>query len=167
MRLFDPQFKTYFPNYILQSLMAIVVLVIILTVLEIGAHLALVASMGASSFIVFAMPKSTQAQPRYVIGGHTVGLLSGGACYLPFLWLSFPVGSLGAELLYVFMCAVAVGMAIFLMSITDTEHAPAAGTALGIVAHGPSWQAVVFILSCVLALSLARWLLRGKLRNLV
>ena len=62
MRLFDPQFKTHFPNYILQSLMAIVVLIIILTVLEIGADLAIVASLGASSFIVFAMPKSTQAQ---------------------------------------------------------------------------------------------------------
>lgn len=167
MRLFDPQFKTYFPNYLLQSLMAIVVLVIILTILGVEAHLAIVASMGASTFIVFAMPKSTQAQPRCVIGGHAVGLLSGSACYLPFLWLSFPVGSLGAELLYVFTSAVAVGMAIFLMSITDTEHAPAAGTALGIVAHGLTWQAVAFVLSCALALSLARWLLRAKLRNLV
>jgi len=112
------------------------------------------------------MPKSTQAQPRNVIGGHAVGLLSGSVCYLPFLWLSFPVGSLGAELLYVFTCAIAVGMAIFLMTITDTEHAPAAGTALGIVAHGFTWQTVV-VLSCALALSLVRWLLRAKLRNLV
>ncbi|MFC1980746.1 HPP family protein [Chloroflexota bacterium] len=166
VRLFDPQFKTYFPNYILQSLTAVVILIIILTVLGMGANLAIVASIGASSFIIFAMPKSTQAQPRHVIGGHAVGLLSGSACYLPFLWLSFPVGSLGAELLYVFTGAIAVGMAIFLMSITDTEHAPAAGTALGIVAQGFTWQAVVFVLSCVLALSLARWLLRAKLRNL-
>lgn len=167
VRLLDPKFKTYFPNYILQSLLVVVILVIILTVLEIGANLAIVASIGASSFIIFAMPKTSRAQPRRVIGGHAVGLLSGGVCYLPFLWLSFPVGSLGEELLYVFTGAIAVGMSIFLMCITDTEHAPAAGTALGIVIDGFTWQAVVFVLSCVLALSLARWVLRAKLRNLV
>ena len=167
MRLFDPKFKTYFRNYILQSLMVVAILVIILTVLGIGADLAIVASIGASSFIIFAMPKTARAQPRRVIGGHAVGLLSGGACHLPYLWLSFPVDSLGAELLYVFTGAIAVGMSIFLMCITDTEHAPAAGTALGIVIHGFTWQAVVFVLSCAIALSLARWLLRAKLINLV
>jgi CBS-domain-containing membrane protein len=167
MRLFDPQLKTHFPSYLLQSLIAVAVLLIILTVLEVEAHLAIVASMGASTFVIFAMPKTTQAQPRYVIGGHTVGLLSGSICYLPFLWPSSFMGSLRVEFLYVFGGAIAVGIAIFLMSITNTEHAPAAGTALGIIVHGFNWQVVVFVLSCSVALSLARWLLRGKLRNLV
>ena len=79
MRLFDSQFKTYFHYYFLQCLIATGVLVIILFILEIEAHLAIVVTMGASSFIVFAMPKTKQAQPRCLIGGHIVGLLSGGA----------------------------------------------------------------------------------------
>ena len=38
----------------------------------------------------------------------------------------------------------------------STEHPPAAGTALGLVIHGWSWSAVVFILSSALILSVLR-----------
>lgn len=167
MRLLDRQFRKYLGHYIIQSLMAAAVLAIILAVLHIEAHLAIIASMGASTFVVFAMPRSVQAQPRSVVGGHTVGLLSGSLSYLPFLWLSIPSGAPAEKLFYVLAGALAVGLAIFLMSITNTEHAPAAGTALGIVVHGVSWQAAVFVIVCAVGLSLARWLLRGWLRDLV
>ena len=63
--------------------------------------------------------------------------------------------------------ALSVGLSIFLMVITDTEHPPAAGTALGLVIPGWSWSAVVFIMSSAVILSLLRIALRRKLVNLL
>jgi CBS-domain-containing membrane protein len=49
----------------------------------------IVAALGASTFIVFAMPSSATAEPRRLIGEHAVGLFSGALCYLVFLSGSF------------------------------------------------------------------------------
>lgn len=54
----------------------------------------------------------------------------------------------------------------FKMVITDTEHAPAAGTALGLIAHGWEYKVVVLVLASVVALALARQLLKPWLRDL-
>jgi hypothetical protein len=53
------------------------------------------------------------------------------------------------------------------MVSTDTEHPPAAGTALGLVIYGWSPSAVFFILSSVIVLSLLRVVLRPRLINLL
>ena len=167
MRLLDPGFKKIASRYVLQSLMAMAILLIILAVLEIQAHLVVIAAIGSSTFVVFAMPRAKQAYPRSLIGGHLVGLLSGALAYLPFFWLNFPEGSVAYQVLCVSAGATSVGLAIFLMTVTNTEHAPAAGTALGITIQSFSWTAVVFVVASVVGLSLARWLLRDWLRNLV
>ncbi len=167
MRLFDPRFRRFTGRYVLQSLMAAVVLFVILAILETGAHLIVIAAIGSSTFIVFTMPHIRQAYPRSLVGGHLVGLFSGAACYIPFFWL-FPQQRLIPDTLVVVLTgALAVGLAIFLMTITNTEHAPAAGTALGIVLQGLTWTGVLFVVASAVGLSLARWLLRGWLRNLV
>jgi len=167
MRLFDPGFRQFIGHYVIQSLMAALVLLIILATLEIQAHLVVIAAVGSSTFVVFAMPQAVQARPRSLIGGHLVGLFSGAICYLPFFWLASRQQLIATELLLALTCALAVGLAIFLMTITNTEHAPAAGTALGITVQSFSWTAVVFVVASVVGLSLARWLLRDWLRNLV
>ena len=50
---------------------------------------------------------------------------------------------------------------------TDTEHRPAAGTALGLVVHGRSVSAAVFILASVIFISIVRLVLRRRLVNLL
>ena len=52
------------------------------------------------------------------------------------------------------------------MAVTNTEHPPAAGTALGIVAHVWSYQIVIFVLVSAIGLAIVRRLLRGYLRDL-
>jgi hypothetical protein len=52
------------------------------------------------------------------------------------------------------------------MTITNTEHPPAAATALGIVTHGCSWQTVLFILIFAIGLAIVRRLLRERLIDL-
>ena len=51
------------------------------------------------------------------------------------------------------------------MAVSETKHPPAAGTALGLVVHGRTLSAVVFILTCAVAPSVARVVLRSGLVN--
>ena len=112
------KFKKLWKYYIFQSALATVAIFIIVLVLE-EKNVVMIASMGASTFICFALPKSVPAQTRNVIGGHLVGLACGAIFTLTTLpsYAEFPL---------------AVGFAIFLMVALDVEHPPAAGTALAV-----------------------------------
>jgi len=167
MEIISKSFKRAPKSYIMQSLLAVVAVAVILYFVEVLTHAAIVAALGASAFVVFAMPHSITAHPRRLIGGHVVGLLCGTFCYYAFL--SGPLGKLitSWEFTTLFIYALAVGLSIFLMAITNTEHPPAAGTALGIVAHAWSYQVVIFVLLCAVSLAIVRRLFRSQLRDLV
>jgi CBS-domain-containing membrane protein len=166
MHVIDKSFVRAPKSYIIQSLLAVVVVAIILYFVEVLTHTAIVAAIGASTFIVFAMPRSITAQPRRLIGGHIIGMVCGSLCYYTFL--TGRLGELTAnwEFILWFTCALSVGLSIFLMTITNTEHPPAAATALGIVAHGWSYQIIIFVLACTIGLAIVRRLLRGYLKDL-
>lgn len=166
MRIIDRSFIKAPRRYIVQSLLALVAVAIILLFVEVLTHAVIVAALGSTAFVVFAMPRSVTAQPRRLIGGHVVGLLSGTLCY--YVFLAGPFGKIftGWEFTVLLVYALAVGLSIFLMAVTNTEHAPAAGTALGVIAHTWSYQIVIFVLVGAVSLAIVRWLLRGYLRNL-
>lgn len=121
-------------------------------------HVVITASIASSVFIVFAMPQAITAKARNLIGGHMIGLLSGslfGLVSHPTMFLS--------DVLY----ALSVGCAIFLMVVTDTEHPPAAGTALGVVLIGFSLNLLLSIITSIVLLALVHRLLRSSLMDLV
>ena len=62
--------------FILQSFLAGVAVFIILSFLTLRQSI-MVASLGATAFIVFAMPKSITAKPRNIVGGYLIGILAG------------------------------------------------------------------------------------------
>lgn len=164
--IIDESFKKKPKSYIIQSLLAIAAVTVILAVVEVLTHAAIVAALGASTFIVFAMPHSITARPRRLIGGHVVGLAIGTLCYFAFF-----TGSLGRlidgwPVVIWVIYALTIGLAIFLMAITNTEHPPAASTALGIVIHEFSYEVILFVLVCAVCLALVRRLLRRHLRDL-
>lgn len=167
MEIIDKSFKRAPKIFIIQSLLAVVTVAIILYFVEVLTHAAIVAALGASAFIVFAMPHTVTAQSRKLIGGHVVGLLCGTFCY--YVFLTGPLGKLinGWEFTTLFVYALAVGLSIFLMAITNTEHPPAAGTALGIVGHAWSYQVVIFVLLFAVGLAVVRRLLGSRLKDLV
>lgn len=117
----------------------------------------MIAAIGSTAFVLFITPHSETATPRHVLGGHAVALAVGTVAV-----------SFGGEGTVVFALegALAVGVAMFLMAATNTEHAPAAGTALGVVTHGSSWSLVLLLTASVVALVLIHRLLRPWLRDL-
>ena len=167
MNLIDKSFIRDPKRYLIQSLLATVAMAIILHFVGFLARAAIVAALGSSTFITFAMPDSVTAQPRRLIGGHVVGLLSGFICYYAFL--TGPLGEISENLYSIIWIAgaLSVGLSILVMTITNTEHAPAAGTALGIVAQEWSWQTIIFILVFAVSLAITRRLLRRYLKDLV
>lgn len=91
----------------------------------------LVAPMGASAVLVFAVPASPLAQPWSVIGGNTVSALAGVAAAR-----LVPDASLAAGL--------AVGGAILAMSLLRCLHPPGGAAALTAVIGGPVIHAAGF-----------------------
>jgi CBS domain-containing membrane protein len=85
----------------------------------------LVAPMGASAVLIFAVPASPLAQPWAVIGGNII---------------SAAVGVTAAQMLGVsaLSAGVAVGCAILLMSLCRCLHPPGGAAALLAVVGGPS-----------------------------
>jgi CBS-domain-containing membrane protein len=150
------EFKRLWKNYLYQSFFATLTIGIVLLVLSIE-HAVVIASIGATAFIVFTMPRNTTAQPRRVIGGHLVGLISGSLIAL------IPHHIFFSNIL---VYALAVGVSIFLMVALDFEHPPASGTALGVAITGFSLSVMIAIITSSFLLSLAHKFFRKYLREL-
>jgi len=150
-------FKQRWKNYVYQSLLAFAAVTAVLWLLY-RENAVVVASIGATAFIVFTMPRLPTAQPRRIIGGHIIGLVSGSlAALVPH----------SAELTTILIYALAVGVSIFLMVSLDMEHPPAAATALGLVINGYSTKVVLAVLTSAVILSIAHRTMRKYLRDLV
>ncbi|PCD01679.1 HPP family protein [Sphingomonas spermidinifaciens] len=88
-----------------------------------GTLPAIVAPLGASAVLVFAVPASPLAQPWPVIGGNTISALVGVA-----VWRLVPDPAVAA--------GVAVGAAILAMSLLRCLHPPGGAAALTAVIGG-------------------------------
>lgn len=163
--LIDPKLRENFRYYLLQSIIAAGICCVMLISLDVVIPGALVASLGASVFIVFAAPNTRSAGPRGLLGGQLIGTTAGLSCSL-LISVGPLAGMLSPRIETAVIGAAAVGLAIFLMVLVDMEHPPAAGTALSLVVGDWSLGTIAFIACAALFLSLARWALGGRLRDL-
>lgn len=147
------KFKKLWKYYIIQSLLAATSL-FILSLLFGKDKMVIISAMGATSFIIFALPKTVSARMRNVIGGHITGLICGAIFFVDYLPL---------HLRY----SAAVGLAIFIMVALDLEHPPAAGTALAVVVHQVSFDAILIIILSSVILSMIHYYLKGFLKDLI
>ncbi|AKH67749.1 HPP family [Spongiibacter sp. IMCC21906] len=91
-----------------------------------GAHagIFMLASMGASAVLLFAVPHGALSQPWSVLAGHLVSAAIGVSCYR---WLPHSVWA----------AAIAVGLAVGAMAYLRCVHPPGGATALAAVIGGP------------------------------
>jgi CBS-domain-containing membrane protein len=153
-------------RYLLQCTLASVVVLILLLILDTVTQTVLIAALGASTFIAFAVPRSLQSEPRYMIGGYLVGILVGSS-----------IGTLSASIHYsdivtthvamIVFGALAMGLAMFVMVITKTEHPPAAALALGLVLNEWGFLTLVVVIVGVIALSICKRLVLPILMDLM
>ncbi|MBT3362918.1 MAG: HPP family protein [Chloroflexi bacterium] len=149
----DSEFKQQWHHYLIQSVLAALCFMLVLWVFN-DEEMVITTSIGASTFIVFAMPKAVTAQPRSLIGGYLIGLAVGS------LSLAIPHETF---LPTIAVYAAVVGVAMLLMVVTDTEHPPACGIALGVAISGWSWWVgltivITAVILTIVHISLARYL---------
>jgi CBS-domain-containing membrane protein len=167
MKVFNEKFRRNKVRYILQCILATLAVFIVLLVLDAVSNAAIIAALGASSFIVFTMPEAQASRPRFLIGGYLVGIVSGCLCYYLSLVPLLRQLPIIQEFSYVVFGAMSVGLAIFVMVITNTEHPPAASLALGLVLNEFNYRTVIVVLIGIISLAVIKTVLRPVLKNLL
>jgi len=168
-RLIDEKFKTNKLRYVLQCALAGVAMAVVLILLTPISNAAVIAALGASSFIAFGLPYRATSRTRFLIGGYVAGVVAGGLCF----WLR-SVTPLPAQLGVipafpnVVFGAIAVAAATFVMVVTNTEHPPAVGLALGFVLLDEwRWITVIAVMAGIVTLCVVKVLLKSVLRDLL
>ena len=154
-------------RYIFQCSLATLTILAILLFLDVLTETALIASLGASAFVIFTMPTTYSSDPRRLLGGYGIGISIG--VLFSYLTKSHLIELLSANNInsLVVFGAIAVGIAIFIMTITNTEHAPAAGIALGLVLNQWDFTTLIFIIVAIIWLTVVKKLLQPILIDLI
>jgi len=158
--------KEHIRRYLLQCTLAGACVFVLLIVLDAVTQTVLIAALGASAFIAFAVPLSLHSSPRHMIGGYLVGIISG--CTMSYLNTAINLTSaLGAHAGLIVAGATAMSTAMFLMVVTRTEHPPAAALALGLVLNEWSLLTIGVVLGGVIGLSIFKRLVMPILMDLL
>ncbi|MGD2278894.1 MAG: HPP family protein [Candidatus Omnitrophota bacterium] len=164
MRLLDKKFRENKKQFIIQSLLAGVAVAAALTLFDVVRHPVIIASFGASSFIAFTVPHMQYSSPRNLVGGYVIGVIVG--CTIHFVSGISDVYFID-KTLTVIAGGIAVAIAVFLMTITDTEHAPATSIALGFVINDWDIKTVVLVLAGIVIISAVQRALRPRMIDLL
>jgi len=165
--LIDKKFRKNTSKYIFQCVLATLTVLAVLLFLDVLNETAIITALGASTFIVFTMPTQYSSDPRRLFGGYIVGLAVGFIFYLISI-SNFVVNSIDNETtILVLFGSISVGFSIFIMAVTNTEHAPAAGIALGLVINKWDSLTIVFIIIAVLWLVIIQIILKKYLMDLI
>lgn len=156
---FDENFRKNWPHFIIQSLLGGVAIYLGLFIIGLQNNPIVIASVGASTFIVFVTPENYSASRRNIMGGHLMGFIIGSLIYL--------IPHTSYSNFAVFLYAIAIALSLFIMAVTDTEHPPAAGTALGLAIYGFSWNLFLPLAICIITLSLFHHFFKKYLKNLL
>lgn len=154
-----------FKRYALQCGLAGIVVLILLLILDSVTQTVLIASLGATAFIAFAVPRSLHSGSRNLIGGYVVGMLVGVTMSMLNTFIDM-AGDWDHAVMVVFG-ALAISLAMFVMVVTRTEHPPAAALALGLVLNEWTFVTLVVVLSGVIVLSVTKRLVLPMLLDLI
>lgn len=153
-------------RYFLQCTLAFVVVLILLLVLDAFTQTVLIAALGASTFIAFAVPRSLHSDPRHMIGGYLVGILAGALMGTLNTTMQISDVAIAHSVMIIFG-ALATGIAMFIMVVTKTEHPPAAALALGLVLNEWDFLTLVVVIAGVVGLSIFKRLVLPILMDLL
>ena len=155
-----------FKRYALQCGLAGFVVLVLLLILDAVTQTVLIAALGASAFIAFAVPRSPHSGPRNMIGGYAIGIAAG--CLMARLESAMNIQGAGlAHAVMVVFGAMAISLAMFMMVVTRSEHPPAAALALGLVLNEWDLLTLVVVMTGIVALSLIKRLVLPMLLDLI
>ena len=162
---FDSYFRLdNFKRHGLQCGLAGLGVLLLLLVLDAVTQTVLIASLGASAFIAFAVPRSLHSDPRHLVGGYVTGLVSGVA--MSSFYALFSLQGTWDHAIMIVFGALAISVAMFAMVVTRTEHPPAAALALGLVLNEWDLLTLVVVLVGVIGLSIIKQIVTPVLMDI-
>jgi len=167
MTALDRKFKAHKARYVLQSVLAGFPVFVMILILDPQRNAAVIAAVGASSFIAFTMPGKQVSRVRFLLGGHLVaGVIAMSCDYLA------ENPSIAAHLTLfghpetVFALASVI-LTVLAMTITNTEHPPAVSLAFGLVFQEGDPATFLIAIGCIAAVVVVSRLLRRFLISLL
>jgi CBS-domain-containing membrane protein len=145
----------YWGNYVWQSAAVGIVTALTIFIFTGMIGLVILGGVGSTFFTVFALPNNRTAKVRNIIGSYIISIIVGLVCF------SYLTGYISG--------GMAVGLATFFMVITDTEHPPAAGIALGLAMADNInfvYKGSIFAIIAALLASFLRYIFRQWLKDL-
>jgi CBS-domain-containing membrane protein len=167
LRILDKKFRSNIHRYLFQCSLATLIIFITLLFLNVLEETAIIASLGATTFIIFTMPTAYSSRTRPLVGGYLVGVAVGMACYYIMTSQLFNSIFISNNISVAVFGAIAVGLAIFIMVAIDAEHAPAAGIALVLILNEWQFKTIIFILATVIIMALLKKILKPILIDLI
>jgi CBS-domain-containing membrane protein len=164
--LIDPKFARNQRRYIYQCCAVSLTMIVVLLLLDMAYQAVLIAALGSSSMAAFSAPNMRASRPRCLIGGYLAGVFIG--CSISLLVDAIAgLNMFDAHLVRILAGAVATGLAMFVMVVTDTEHPPAAALALGFVLNEWNLITIFAVMSGITIIVLIKEALRGRLVDLL
>ena len=153
----DSKFAKHWRRNIIQSSYAAATVLFIIITLSNSP--VIIASIGATAFIIFAMPNNIATEPKRIFGGHFPGFFI-GSCFAVFPFMD-------VVLFKALWFSLLLGITILFMVVLELEHSLAAGTALGMTLIAYSSTSVIIIFISVLSLAIVGHLSKPYLKDLV
>lgn len=167
MIFIDEKFRKDPGSFYFQSILATLAIFVTMCVLDVFTQTTIIATMGASCFILFAMPKTEASNARRVIGGYIIGTIIGIGCWYVSEMKDMLNYIPSIRYLDIMTAAIAVGLTIFVMAVSDSEHPPAAGLAMAFVFNPwDNWTITVVIGGISLLVGIKQ-LMIPHLKNLI
>ena len=76
--ILSPRFKSRISRYVTQCGFATITLAAILLLADEVLGTAIIVAVGSTVFTIFVVPISVASSPRFVLGGHLIGILVSG-----------------------------------------------------------------------------------------
>ena len=162
----DPGFARHPLRFAIQAGLATLAMLATLMFVQSLSYAAIAAGLASSVVGIFITPSNRTTRIRAVAGGHGVALTLGSLFSLILFYAPVETFLNNAEFLRTLSYAIAVGLAMLLMAVTNTEHPPAAGTAIGMASR--QFDPFIFfsIIGAVIMLSILKLALRPYLQDL-
>ena len=152
----DRKFKVHPLNYVFQCAIATAYIIVILVALDLITQTAIIATLGASTFIIFVRPHSYSARVRVMLGGYIIAIVVRIAMGILANLSVMETVFFTHKVQFIFFSAAAIGIVLPTMALTNTEHPPAAAMALGLVLNDWNIVILLFIICCVLLLGVVK-----------
>lgn len=165
--ILDDGFRRDPRPFFLQSAIAAFIVMVLMVLHQVLPSPALIAALGASSFVAFTMPNVPLSSPRRLIGGYACGVIVGVACHFVLQWQWLLAAGLPEETARIALAGLSVGLGVLTMVALDMEHAPAASIVLGLVLD--EWRPwnILYVMAGIIVLAVLKELVRPILRDLI